>query len=66
MEKLVRIEVTPRERPLRAPIYPVWNVESPVRSQSGKVMSRDGLRLTCPLQQEQLWENGDGLEEDGE
>ena len=29
-------------------------------------MRCDGFRLSCPLEQEQLWEDGNRLEEDGE
>lgn len=52
MRKFAGINTALREWPAHTPIYPVWNVESPVRSQSGKVMGRNGFRLTRPLQHE--------------
>lgn len=44
------------------PIYPVGDVECPVETECGKIVRRDRFRFASPLEQEQLWENGDGLE----
>ena len=42
-----------------APIYPVWDIQSSVRTQRREIVRGDGLRLAGPLEHEQLWENGD-------
>jgi hypothetical protein len=49
-----------------APVYPVGNVKPPVSAQRGDVVRCDGLCFARALEDEELWEDGDGLEEDGE
>jgi hypothetical protein len=49
-----------------APVYPVGNVKPPVSAQCGDVVRCDGLCFACALEDEELGEDGDGLEEDGE
>lgn len=41
------------------PVYPVGNVKGTIDPQSEEVVGCDVLCLTCPLQHEELRENGD-------
>lgn len=50
----------------RVPIYPVRNVESPVRAECGDIVGSDGFRLSGSLDDEELGEDSHRLQPDGE
>ena len=49
-----------------APIYPVRDVQPTVCAQRGEVVRRDCFCFACALEDEELWEDSNGFEEDGE
>jgi len=51
---------------LNAPVYPVWYVQPTVCAKRGEVVRRDRFCFAGALEDEELREDGDGLEEDGE
>ena len=56
----------PRSAKKYAPVNPIWNVQSPVETQSCQIMRSDGFRLAGALKHKELRQDGDRLEPDGE
>ena len=48
------------------PVDPIRDIECPVCAEGSEVVGGDGLRFAGPLEEEELREDGHGLEEDGE
>lgn len=54
------------EKGVCSPVDPVRNVQCPIRAQRRQIVCRNGLRLACPLQQKELWQDGNSFEENRE